>query len=190
MTHKQPATGDQQPATSNQQPATNRLFFALWPDPATRDKLHAVGQHAKLATARIIPAQNLHMTLVFLGNSGDVQRQQLLQKAADVSGRALMLEINVSGVWKKLQLFWLAPSRPSPDLAALQSRLAALAGACGFAIESREYRPHITLARKVNTAIQAEFLPIRWNIGDFCLIESITRKEGAEYRIIHRWPLT
>jgi len=186
----QTTSGEPRATNDERRTASNRLFFAFWPDPKTRKKLHAVGQRAKLAAARPIPAQNLHMTLVFLGNAADRQKELLLEKAAEIPGRALALEIDVSGVWKKPQLFWLAPSRPSPDLAALQSRLAALAGDCGFPVDRRVYRPHITLARKVKKAVQPEFAPIQWHIREFCLLASITRKEGAEYQIIRCWPLT
>ncbi len=45
-----------------------RLFFALWPDPPTRTALAMLVDGLPLVGGRRVPAENLHLTLAFLGN--------------------------------------------------------------------------------------------------------------------------
>ena len=64
--------------------------------------------------------------------------------------------------------------------------------ACGLVADGNQpYRPHLTLSRKVLRPVSgADPQPICWNISDFCLVHSVTRDSGAEYRILQRWELT
>jgi len=68
--------------------------------------------------------------------------------------------------------------------------LQALLAGCGFAPDARAYVPHVTLARKQNTAPDSdEFPAISWSISDFCLVESVTDPAGARYCVLRRWAL-
>jgi len=54
-------------------PATRRLFFALWPDEATREQLaHITRKAVRGSGGRPIPVENLHSTLVFLGSVPEI----------------------------------------------------------------------------------------------------------------------
>ncbi|WP_221896434.1 2'-5' RNA ligase family protein [Bathymodiolus japonicus methanotrophic gill symbiont] len=46
-----------------------RLFFALWPSEQTRKQIDNFNQSLKLDGLRKVSSANLHITLLFLGNT-------------------------------------------------------------------------------------------------------------------------
>jgi 2'-5' RNA ligase len=78
-----------------------------------------------------------------------------------------------------------------PDaLRALASGLNDWLRAGGFAVEEREYRPHVTLVRKARCAPIAESMPaVAWFAAEFVLVESRLETGGPQYRTLGRWPL-
>ena len=100
------------------------------------------------------------------------------------------LELTHSGWWPRARVAWLAPDEESGVLLTLASNLRDMAVARGIEMEQRPYSPHLTIARKVRRRPPAQdFAPIRWEINEFCLMESSAGDGGSEYRILHRWPL-
>jgi 2'-5' RNA ligase len=60
----------------------------------------------------------------------------------------------------------------------------------GFEPESRPFRAHLTLARKVHAPVAAvPFQPLLWPVADFALVESITDRSGSVYTPLATWPL-
>jgi len=167
-----------------------RLFFALWPDPGTREKLALVGKNSGLIPEHVVPAQNLHITIAFLGNIAATRVEPLINAMSAISVRRFLLEINRSGWWVRPQIVWLGPEVVPEQLTQLWADIHKLVRERQIPVEARPYRPHITLARKIRADIPLEYAPIHWNVRDFCLVESVTRAEGAEYKIIQHWALT
>jgi len=167
-----------------------RLFFGLSPDPATRRKLVDVSLHAGITEGIPVIADNLHMTVQFLGAVTNEQQQQLVNAAGKLSGSRLTLLIDHSGWWPRPRIVWLAPREVPEALNRLHTTIAGLMEQGGIPVEARPYTPHITLVRKVNRAISVDFEPIQWRVSEFCLFESITHSGYVEYKIIQCWPLT
>ncbi|UCH41533.1 MAG: RNA 2',3'-cyclic phosphodiesterase, partial [Gammaproteobacteria bacterium] len=75
-----------------------RIFFALWPDPATRKQLV---RRARLMPverpARRVPDYNLHLTLHFIGNVAFDELACLQRQARQVSGKSFELVIDSHG---------------------------------------------------------------------------------------------
>jgi len=60
----------------------------------------------------------------------------------------------------------------------------------GLPTESRPYRPHLTLARKVGRwEGPAEVEPLLWRADSLTLVESRTDREGSRYEPLASWPL-
>jgi 2'-5' RNA ligase len=57
-----------------------RLFFALWPSVATRKAVDKFNQTLKVPGLKTVKADNLHVTLVFLGNV-DRQTERLIKQS-------------------------------------------------------------------------------------------------------------
>ena len=66
---------------------------------------------------------------------------------------------------------------------------------CDYQQEKRVYAPHVTLMRKcVNpltsqVAGQIDF-SIPWFINEFVLVESHSDKQGVNYQVIEKYPLS
>jgi RNA 2',3'-cyclic 3'-phosphodiesterase len=166
----------------------SRLFYALWPDSKTRSNLSDVC--TQIDRGRLIAPQNLHITLLFLGRVDNDIRQRLSDETDDIPAKHFQFQLSGSGWWKRSGVLWLAPAHIPEQLYNLADRLAAIAARCNLSIEDRPYRPHVSLARKILSPMDLEFEPISWEVRDFCLVESTTLPSGAEYKIIHTWPLT
>ncbi|NIM29074.1 MAG: RNA 2',3'-cyclic phosphodiesterase [Gammaproteobacteria bacterium] len=173
--------------TANRQ----RLFFALWPDDETRDALARLARaHLPAGSGRLVPAENLHVTLVFLGAVDSGVRACAERAASALSAPAFTLEFVRIGYWPRPRVLWSAPERTPAALAELASTLTAALVECGHRPESRPFRAHITVARKVRKAPRASLHDaVHWRVDAFHLIASETRPEGARYRRLRSWPL-
>ena len=109
------------------------MFFALWPDMETVEHLSALARHMVTGSPdtamRIVPAQNLHMTLAFIGAVDAAQLATLETIAGEVSAeflafatttgdtdplaheRALRVRLDRLGFWAQGGILW-AGSRP------------------------------------------------------------------------------
>jgi len=173
------------------QPA-QRLFFALWPDPATAGSLARVSAGLACHRGRHLAAPQLHLTLAFLGTADAEQQACYCHSADAVRGRSFSLEMDRCGHFPRPQVVWLGPSHIPAALADLQQTLVIeLARRCGYVPESRAFAPHITAWRKVRRfTTPAAVASTPWPVSEFVLAGSRTLPTGAEYTVLRRWPLT
>ena len=168
----------------------SRLFFALWPDDETRERIAAVAGQLPQGAGRLISARNLHLTLVFLGTVEESVAAGLADAAAGILHPPATLVLDTGGWWKKPEVAWLGCSETPAAVSGLAQKLATLASGLGVPLETRPFKAHLTLARKVTRRPpDLKVPPIRWNVSEFCLVESDTRAGGSEYRVRHRWAL-
>lgn len=171
-----------------------RLFFALWPDAATRDALAAAARDLRSTCGgRSPPAANLHLTLAFLGAVAESRLPLLTQLAGTLPAAAFELTLDHIGCWRAQRLVWAGARHCPRELSALADALAGGLQAQGFRTERRTFRPHVTLLRDVAAAptlAQAGLGPLRWPARRFVLAGSEPAARGVRYRIIGEWPLT
>ena len=165
------------PTTTQQ----HRLFFALWPDAATRAALTEV--QAGIAGA-LTRAEKLHLTLAFLGQQPASALPALCQVLERVPARALTLQLDTRGYFTSQRIAWAGMQTVPPDLLALRGALMQALAAGRFVPEFEEdrFKPHVTLARKASATTTADFAPIRWRATQMVLAESSTG--NGEYRIV------
>jgi len=169
--------------------ATRRLFFALWPDDAIRQALFHWQVHNLTSAVRWTHRTDLHMTLHFLGQVDVARIDGLLELGAGVERSPIALVLDEIGYWPRPQVLWAGPSSMSGELGALHARLGDGLRARGFSTEVRDYRPHITLARKVRERPDLRPLePLSWLVSELALVES-RAGTAPMYRPIARWPL-
>ncbi|MEK7795988.1 MAG: RNA 2',3'-cyclic phosphodiesterase [Pseudomonadota bacterium] len=196
-----------EPDQTSETPA-KRLFFALWPDDALRQKLHALGEEIlgncsmRCSTSAIpgvvgnhrgrrIPPENLHLTLAFLG-SVDAERQACLERMAlAIRSPAFTLTLDQAGFWPRKGLLWAGGTSPA-ELLALVQEINQCLRTCGLVPETRPYQVHLTLARNVRGLRldrDRAVVPLAWKVSQFALVASQTLPEGACYEVLRTWKL-
>lgn len=180
------------PMTTGKTEKSARVFFALWPNDAERAAL-AAWQPAlhKLCGGRIMRADTLHNTLVFLGDI-ELHRLEALQLAAqEVDGEAFELSFNVARYWGHNRIVYAAPHAAPPQLVQLVRGLEQRLTKHRFDFDQRPYKPHVTLLRHAQWSDRP--LPdmgrVVWRAKDFVLVQSASDETGANYRVLARFPL-
>jgi len=155
-------------------------------------ELRGVAPQAKWARA-----ENLHVTLKFLGNT-DPAILGSLQSVLSVmrSEQTVRLEFCGLGFFpneKRPRVFW-AGMEASPNLKTLAADIDQAAHRLGFPLEDRPFMPHLTLARfeppgilpKLREATHAHGAQSFGSLttSEFHLIESQLKPTGAEYTTV------
>ena len=170
--------------------------------------LTLAGAIRKSPPARWIPAENRHVTLVFVGSVRPARQsglQAALEGACSGSG-AMTLGFSGGGVFpagKGARVVWVG-LRPDAALCRLQHEAATVCGEFGFPVERRPFLPHLSLARcrpawPVAAGVAwsnacSDRLASAPGVGSFgvdrvTLFESENRPEGVHYRVIQSYPL-
>lgn len=164
-----------------------RMFFALWPDDATRQQCRSVVKKIAGKEFRPVAAENLHATLVFLGNVDADQEAAISEAAGALTVPEMALTFASLDFWKKPQVLCLTSQNFSKEVSILVEQLTEIVTRYGITVDERPFKPHVTLARKAKASAVVEFEPIVWHADAFCLVESCSTAKGVEYRVIKRW---
>jgi 2'-5' RNA ligase len=177
------------PAELPASPEFTRLFFALWPDAATRRALQRETRMVvRQCDGRPVPPSNFHVTLAFLGQVPVTRWDDLLALAGEVRVPRLDLTFDRYGFWPEPRVFWMSPGRCPPHLTQMVTRLWEKLETLGIRRERKAYCPHLTLCRKVRSASELPPpRPVRWRIRDFVLVESVTGPGGPHYRVVAKF---
>ena len=167
-----------------------RLFFALWPDAATRVALDRTGKwlHQHWEGRRTRP-ETLHLTLVFLGAVDASRLDELRQLAAQLRAEKFALNLDQAGCWRHNRVGWLGAGDTPPVLATLVAELETRLESALFRFDKRAFVPHVTLLRKAHCASSPACRPVDWPVDRFVLVESQATESGVQYQIVGEWPL-
>ena len=170
-------------------PDTARVFFAAWPPPEAQRALGDLARRLRSECGgRALPARNIHLTLVFLG---EVARERLPRLEA-LAGAATVprfeLRVGHVGYWRHNRVVWAGVERGAAELGALAAGLEqALAGG-GFHFDQRAHVPHITLLRNARRApASATVRPVAWPVTGHALVESVPFERARFYRVLRTW---
>jgi 2'-5' RNA ligase len=163
-------------------PESLRLFFALWPDDATRTALMALQAAMR---GRLAPYDNLHLTLAFLGQQPAALLPALKDALAHVPPSPLTLTMDRVGYFTRNHVVW-AGMHDTPDaLLTLQQEL--IQGLQRHAVAFRQehgFKPHVTLARDAVLPADLVFEPIVWHATEIALVQSVTDADGTHYKVL------
>jgi 2'-5' RNA ligase len=163
-----------------------RLFFALWPDAATRQLCQQI-TNSLSKHGSPVNAMNFHVTLAFLGQVDSQQQIALTQAASRIQFTAMKLSFNRLSYWKKPGIVCLSTDHPDPATSDLAEQLAQIGRLNGLQMDERPFQPHVTLLRKAHSLPRLDFEPIHWQAKRFCLVESYSKPAGVEYRVLEQW---
>ena len=188
------------------EPETLRLFVALEIPAAWREGV--AREIARVARwdphARTVPAENVHVTLAFLGATpaGRVAEVAAAMRAAAdgvVAAKARLEGLGAFPSVERPRVVWagLSEEAGAPPLAALASRLREALARAGFALDARErFHAHVTLARverrpsaeleKGLTAGRLQSTYTTQMLSDLVLMVSHATPGGSRYRALER----
>ena len=171
--------------------ATVRVFYALVPPPPLQHALAELAREiARHARGRPVPADNIHMTLAFIGQWPSARLPLLLGVGETLAGEPMRVTLDVQGGFRRAGVAWVGASSPPRALIDLASALSGALAAADVAVEERPFHPHLTLARHCRGPHGQDTIePLTWDVDHVALMQSHTRAEGARYERLARWPL-
>lgn len=180
-----------------------RLFVAISLSPELRQDLSALlAELRPLAPlAKFVPAENLHLTLKFLGEVPLAQLDSVRAALSAIcSAQPVTLKFHAlefSPNERHARVLW-APAEASSVLTSLARNIDQVLHQLGFLTENRPFKPHLTLARFYKPGLPAKFrAAVAENAArsfgllttaEFHLLESRLKPAGAEYTILESFP--
>ena len=172
----------------DERPDRHRVFFALWPDDATRAAIsRATREAVRLSGGRPIAKERLHVTVAFLGEL-TAAGLEAVRAVPPIPVGPFELTLDAVGVWPESKILWLAPTALPAALVELEKRLWDGLVERGFRGGDRDYRPHVTLARRARP-VEPAVEPVRFAVRDLALVESFPDGRNVHYEVLERWPL-
>lgn len=169
-----------------------RLFIALELPPVCRDELAALDPHIK--GLRWLPAEQLHVTMSFLGDVDFPHKKQLLEALAAVRVPPFFLPIRglgtFGGAWPSV--VWAGVGKGHPHLFALHQHLQDAVLRAGIEPDLKPFHPHITLGRAKGVSLAALQPFLRrhaetefdlWQVTGFVLCSSELSSTGAQHSV-------
>lgn len=178
-----------------------RAFLGLDLPPAIRAALQV--QQFLLPMPRKVDPENLHLTLVFLGDCPEPALQAAHEGFETLRAVGFALSLHGLGLFGKdrPRAAW-AGVAPAPELFHLQAKAETIACRAGCPIETRKFLPHITLGRfppppppdalrlERAVALGATFRSDPWQVAELTLWQSHLSSRGPRYQVLARYPLT
>ncbi|GAA0708796.1 RNA 2',3'-cyclic phosphodiesterase [Dokdonella soli] len=175
----------------------HNLFFALWPDESTRQRIaHAAAglQREQNPYGRWIKPARYHLTLQFLGEHASLQ-PKLIDRAsaaaAQVRAAPFDLVLDSIGSFVNARIpCWLGCSEVPTGLQILFDALSETLRSNGCRItRATRLVPHVTILRDADRQVHAHLeSAVRWRVDEFVLIDSQIQP-FMPHRILGRWPL-
>jgi 2'-5' RNA ligase len=175
-----------------------RIFIALDLSPETRIALARL--QVAIPGARWLPAEQLHLTLAFIGDLDSAAVEPLKKALAAVKAPGFTLRFTVPGCYphaRQPRVLWYG-LEPEPRLTLLAEKVRQAVLSCAIPLEERLFSPHITLARLKQPAgreVSAFLEPTHLHsvppvdVSEFILFESRLSSGGAIHTPLERFPL-
>lgn len=177
-----------------------RAFLGIDLPPAVRGALQV--QQFLLPLPRKVEAENLHLTLVFLGDCPELALDAAHEGFGALREPRFSLSLQGLGLFgkDKPRLAW-AGVAASPELMRLQAKVETIARRAGCPIDARKFLPHVTLGRfqpppppdamrlERAVAMGQGFRTDPWLVSELTLWRSHLTSKGSHYQVLTRYPL-
>jgi RNA 2',3'-cyclic 3'-phosphodiesterase len=202
------AGGDDTPETTDDQ--SLRLFTAIEIPEEHKNQIRQLTSHIQKgldfggAHPAWVPAENLHITLAFLGSQPaervpEVQ-QAMMESAADIEPFKLSIgNLELFPTPKQPKVISIAVRGNTSAVEHIYEKLSTALSRRGFKLDERAFRPHLTLARiksfrglaAVRSVLSSHnsFTTGQFEINSIVLYRSILKRPAPEYQILERTPL-
>ncbi|MCD6114873.1 RNA 2',3'-cyclic phosphodiesterase [bacterium] len=187
----------------------HRIFLAINLPSEIKKRLLNYQKNWQNLPCRWTKPENLHITLLFLGNLDDNQLSETIKISQEVAKRHNPFLIELKKICygppnkKPPRMVWVE-GKLNQELAELQKdledsifQLDSYKYKAGKQKEARPYRPHITLARIKQWEFRrledrpeiSEDINLSFEVESFEIMESFLKRSGAEYEILETIPL-
>lgn len=180
-----------------------RTFIAVDLNKAIRDRVVAL-QHMLARSGSEVKwtePENLHVTLLFLGEVDSREVPKVCQLVAEGAARQPEFLMQVEGVGcfptpRRPRIVWIGVGEGAPALCALHDALEAPLENLGYRREERHFTPHITLGRAKSDRdpgplVEALTKHAAWNAGKMAVKEVVVmssqlKSQGPAYTVLTR----
>ncbi|MCU0702968.1 MAG: RNA 2',3'-cyclic phosphodiesterase [Fimbriiglobus sp.] len=183
-----------------------RTFLGVAVSDDTRRRCTTVQKElAAIADVKWVEPQNLHVTLLFLGELDDRELVDVCKVATAAARREPPFEMRVCGLGafptpRRPKVLWGGIKEGTESLLRLHAAIAGPLVESGvYRKEDRDYTPHLTLGRANGDADSQSLAPelpkrFHWDGGTTAVDEVLVysselRRSGPEYAVLARSPL-
>ena len=150
-------------------------------------------QLASTETGPPVPLDNLHLTLLFLGNAPLGTLPALTRLTSTTLARlplaSMTLTLDQLGLFPRAKAGWIGPSQIPEPLLLLEAGLRSAVSEAGWPLDPRPYRPHVTLFRKARALANPQITPIPLSLQTLHLYASLSTPQGVRYQPRASWSL-
>jgi len=140
--------------------------------------------------SRLVPPENYHMTLAFVGEAPLSQVAALRQIGAAQRVRGFAVQFDAYEYWEKAEAVVVAAREFPAALEQWWRQLHADLAQHHPALDPMRLRPHVTIARKVTQApVLQAMSAVVWKMRAFSLMQSNTAAAQPIYTVVDTWPL-
>ena len=129
-----------------------RLFIAVNFNESIKINLSDIMERLKpyAVQGNFTPTENLHLTLVFLGEVEPDRVDKITMAMEEVVTKSFLLKFSGFGHFRRDggDIYWIGVEK-NETLQDMQSQLTKLLIRAGFSIEERKFKPHLTIGRRI-----------------------------------------
>ena len=129
-----------------------RLFIAIDFDEYVKNNINNIMESIKkyAKQGRFVGIDHMHLTLEFLGEISEDRVKDIISAMKLLNAAPFTLSLSELGYFKRNDgnIYWFGITE-NKDLMDLQEELHNLLQERGFKLEERDYKPHLTIGRKV-----------------------------------------
>ncbi|HMV76963.1 MAG TPA: RNA 2',3'-cyclic phosphodiesterase [Leptospiraceae bacterium] len=174
-----------------------RIFFAVFPPSEIQEQAERL--QIGLPNTRWEPLENLHITLLFLGEIPSSKLENIAESAHSLSLSQFFISFRSVRVFRNSRdsVLW-TEAVPSDSLERLNLELKKISSSLGVIVQEKEFTPHMTLGRikKFNESkfleyagLFCDFKTEEFSVNQFCLVSSVLNPSGSKYRILETFSL-
>jgi 2'-5' RNA ligase len=159
-----------------------RCFVALWPDDAARERLAAIARERqrRYPRARAMRAENLHLTLAFIGELEEARAAKVAAALDALAFDSFAWTLDAVGAFERARVMWAAGPDCAP-LAVLAQRVRLLLDELRVPYDRKAFIAHVTLLRDLTRddarrAAAPIAPPVVWRADRPQLLQSVQRK--------------
>ena len=176
--------------------ASERLFIAV---PLTEQARQEIIARLPVLPGRLVPPQNWHFTLRFLGTTDAVTRDRLIAELRRAPlGSRFAISFGGLGAFpraNRARILWLGVDEGAGRLVSIAESVESAVRRAGLPAEERPFKPHLTLSRIEPTRSVADVLSsqpaikVKMPVTAVTLVRSQLGKGPAQYQAIEKFNL-